>query len=105
MAEFLQSPRPIAGGPVTATYDNRIARLEVRLRQLKVRKHLADSRRRALDTKRSKREDARRKYLVGSAILARVAQGKFEEPIFRRWLDEHLSRDQDRQLFELPPRN
>ena len=87
-----------------AEYEEKIQKLEERLRQLKVRKHRLDARRRSLDSKRTRREDTRRKILVGAVVLAKVDQGVLEDAVLRWWLDKALIRDDDRTLFGLEAR-
>lgn len=56
----------------------------------------------SLESRRARREDRRRKILVGAAVLARVEQGLLEESVLREWLDVALERAEDRELFSLP---
>ncbi len=81
--------------------DDKIARLEERLRRLKSRHVRVEARRRTLESRRSRREDTRRKILVGAIVLAKVDQGLFEESALREWLDGALTRKEDRELFGL----
>ena len=80
-------------------YESQIRRLEERLRQLKVRKHRTDARRRSLQSRRSRHEDTRRKILVGAVVLAKVEQGALDDAVLRGWLDVMLTRADDRVLF------
>jgi vacuolar-type H+-ATPase subunit I/STV1 len=82
-------------------YVDKIDRLEQRLRSLKARKQRVDARRRSLETKRTRREETRRKILVGAIVLAKVEQGVMEEALLREWLGKALVRPEDRALFEL----
>ena len=82
-------------------YESRIQKLEARLRQLKVRKQRGDARRRALESKRSRREEARRKFLVGAAVLMQVDRGTLQTAVLRQWLDSALTRADERDLFGL----
>lgn len=82
-------------------YETQIQRLEARLHQLRVRKQRGDARRRALESRRARREETRRKFLVGAVILAQVDQGLLETALLRRWLDSALTRKDDRALFGL----
>jgi hypothetical protein len=82
-------------------YESQIQKLEARLRQLKVRKQRGDARRRARECKRSAREEARRKFLVGAAVLMQVDRGALETAVLRRWLDSALTRSDERALFGL----
>lgn len=36
---------------------------------------------------------------MGAIVLAKVEQGVFEEKLLRRWLDQALTREDDRTLF------
>ncbi len=82
--------------------DDKIARMEERLKQLKSRQVRIDARRRTLESRRSRREETRRKILVGAIVLAKVDQGELQEAVLRGWLDKALTRADDRALFHLP---
>jgi hypothetical protein len=84
--------------------DERITSLETKLQQLKARQARIDARKRALLSRRARKDDTRRKILAGAIVLARVDQGLIPESEFRAWLDGALTRADDRALFELPPR-
>ena len=81
--------------------DERIATLETKLAQLKVRQQRAEARQRSLLSKRERAADTRRKILVGAVVLAKVEGGDFEMRTLRRWLDKALTREADRKLFGL----
>jgi hypothetical protein len=81
--------------------DERITALEERLKQLRAKQQRINARQRALESQRNRKEDTRRKILVGAVILARVEQGRIPEDQFRTWLDEALTRADDRALFGL----
>ena len=80
-----------------------IAQLEERLRQLKAREQAVEARRRTLESRRQRKDDTRRKILVGAVVLARVERGESPAADLRRWLDQSLTREDDRRLFELDP--
>ena len=88
---------------VTGKLDDRIAGLEEKLRQLKVRQTRAEARKRALLSRRARKDDTRRKILAGAIVLAKVESGELDAKRFREWLDRALTRTEDRALFELPP--
>jgi hypothetical protein len=88
---------------MTTKLTDRIETLEQRLKQLKARHQQSEARRRTFESRRERREDARRKILVGAIVLAKVEQGVLEEPVLRQWLDAALSRNDDRALFGFPP--
>jgi uncharacterized protein YecE (DUF72 family) len=59
-----------------ATHINqRIESLEERLKQLNAKQHGVEARHRSLESRRSRRDDTRRKILVGTIVLAKVEQG------------------------------
>jgi hypothetical protein len=84
-----------------ANISGRIDALEERLRQLKAKQQRAEARRRSLESRRAKRDELRRKILVGAIVLAKIEQGEFDDSQLRQWLDEALTRDDDRELFGL----
>jgi hypothetical protein len=84
--------------------DEQIATLQDKLQQLKLRQQRIDARQRAIKTQRERKAETRRQILVGKVVLANVKQGAMEEKRLRGWLDEALSRADDRALFDLPPR-
>jgi hypothetical protein len=81
--------------------DERIQTLETKLQQLNVRQRRIAARRAALLSSRSRKDDTRRKILVGAVILTKVEQGDFDERQLKRWLDKALTRADDRALFGL----
>ena len=86
---------------MTTKLDERIETLETKLQQLKVRQQRIAARRAALLSSRARKDDTRRKILVGAVILAKVGQGDFDERQLKRWLDKALTRADDRALFGL----
>jgi hypothetical protein len=80
---------------------DKIAQLEEKLRQLKAREQAVDARRRILESRRKRKDDTRRKILVGAIVLAKVDQGEFPQDRLRAWLDAALTREDDRGLFGL----
>jgi hypothetical protein len=60
-----------------------------------------EQRRRTIEARRSRRDDTRRKILVGAIVLAKVEQGVLEESVLRGWLKGALTRPEDRALFGL----
>ena len=81
--------------------DERIASLEERLQQLKVRQARAEARKRALASRRARKDDTRRKILIGAVVQAKVEQGVLKNEVLREWLDFALTRTDDRALFGL----
>ena len=85
----------------TSKLEQRIESLQTRLDQLKVRQARAEARKRALLSRRARKDDTRRKILAGAVALAKVATGELDSKRFRQWLDEALTRADDRALFDL----
>jgi hypothetical protein len=84
--------------------DQKIAALEERLQRLKQQHRKSETRRRTRETRRSRQDEARRKDLIGTIVLARVAQGILEESVLRGWLEEGLTEAEDWELFRLAGR-
>jgi hypothetical protein len=81
--------------------EQRIAAIELRLRQLKAQQQRVEARRRHLASRLARKEDTRRKILIGAVVLAKVEQGVIEEAQLKRWLEGALTRSDDRALFGL----
>lgn len=81
--------------------EERIAMLESRLKEAKARQAQVNARRRAAESRRERRDEVRRKILVGAIVLEMVGAGELDESELRRWLDRRLRREEDRELFEL----
>lgn len=84
--------------------DEQITNLEERLKQLKARQQKTLARQRSFESHRERKNDTRRKILVGAIVLARVKQGRLPETELRAWMDEALTRADDRALFALSER-
>ena len=82
--------------------NEQVAALEERLRQLKAKQQKVDARKRAFESRQARKNDTRRKILAGTIVLAKVEQGVLADTQFRKWLDEALTRADDRALFDLP---
>ena len=86
---------------MAAKLDERITGLEQQLKQLRTRQQRIDARKRALLSRRERAADTRRKILVGAIVLAKVEQGEIDAGLLRGWLDQALTRKDDRELFQL----
>ena len=84
--------------------DQRISELELKLKQLKSKQQRIDARARALANRRARQDDTRRKILIGATVLARIDAHQMDHAELEAWLDAHLTREDDRALFDLPPR-
>ena len=86
---------------MTGKMTERIESLEARLKQLKAKQQRSEARARTVQSRRARRDDLRRKVLVGATVLARVDQGLLEESVLRGWLEPVITRPEDRALFQL----
>jgi hypothetical protein len=86
---------------MTSVIAERIELLEQRLKQLKAKQQRIEGRQRFLQSRRARKDDTRRKILIGAIVLARIEQGKLDRPTIQSWLTEGLSRADDRALFDL----
>ena len=86
---------------MAAKIAERIGTLEDRLKQLKAKQQRVEARKRSLESRRTRRDETRRKILVGAIVLARVEEGMIEEAQLRGWLEGALTRPDDRALFGL----
>ena len=80
--------------------EQRIAKQEERLKQLKAQKQAVLSREKKKQSEQQRKDDTRRKILLGSMMLK-----KFEDEIEKQKilaeLNEYLTEDRDRRLFGL----
>jgi hypothetical protein len=79
----------------------RIAALEAKLKQLKVLQQRKEARARSVESRRTRREELRRKFLVGAVVLAKVEDGRLEEAVLKAWLRPAIGKPEDRALFGL----
>jgi hypothetical protein len=81
---------------------DQIAAIEQRLSELKVRQQRQARRERTLQSQRDRRDDTRRKILVGACVLTRLQRGELTQAQLLAMLDPFLTRPDDRALFGLP---
>ena len=74
-----------------------------RLEEQRARINAEIQRVRAREQQQARKDDTRRKILVGSMLLQLVEDGEWPEDKLRARLDTYLVRADDRALFELPP--
>jgi hypothetical protein len=79
----------------------RIAALELKLKQLKVVQQRKEAKARSVALHRTRREELRRKILVGAVVLAKVEDGSLEEKVLKAWLNPAITKTEDRALFGL----
>jgi hypothetical protein len=81
--------------------DERVAALEAKLKQLKVLQQRKEAKARGVALHRTRREELRRKFLVGAVVLAKVDAGEIEENTLKQWLHPAITKPEDRALFGL----
>ena len=80
--------------------EQQIAKQEERLKQLKAQKQAVLAREKKKATDQQRKEDTRRKILLGSYLLKKMENEQNKEKILAE-LNEYLTEDRDRKLFEL----
>lgn len=83
--------------------DEQISTLQQKLSLLKLRQQRLDARRHAGAALRQRKDDTRRKILLGGLILDKMREGTLQGTVVESWLAQGLTRDADRALFDLPP--
>ena len=76
------------------------AQLE-KLKQLKAQKHAIEARERTKQKEQQRKDDTRRKILLGSYLIKKMQNEANKEKILAE-LNEYLTENRDRQLFDLP---
>ena len=79
----------------------RIQALEQKLKQLKQLQLRREAKARSVALHRTRREEMRRKFLVGAVVLAKLETGEIVESTLKQWLRPALTKPEDRQLFGL----
>ena len=82
------------------TLEQKIAKQEERLKQLKAQKQAVLTREKKKQSEQQRKEDTRRKILLGSFMLKKMEDKDNKEKI-RTDLNEYLTEDRDRKLFNL----
>ena len=59
---------------------------------------------RSRESQEERKRETRRKILAGAMVLDRVARKELSEKLFKADMDRFLEREQDRALFDLPPK-
>jgi len=80
-----------------ATKDEKIKALEQKQAQIKARIQALKAR----DTAQERKDDTRRKVLIGGVVLKLVKEGGLQQTQINQWLDANLNTERDRALFGL----
>lgn len=77
------------------------AQLE-KLKQLKAQKQAIEARERTKQKEQDRKDDTRRKILLGSYLIKKMNANEANKDKILAELNEYLTEDRDRQLFDLP---
>ncbi|ENX50698.1 MULTISPECIES: hypothetical protein [Acinetobacter] len=80
--------------------NEKIAKQEERLKQLKVQKQATIAREKAKQKEQDRKDDTRRKILLGSYLLKKMENEENKEKILAE-MNEYLTQERDRKLFNL----
>ena len=80
--------------------EQQIAKNEERLKQLKAQKQAVLAREKARQKAQDRKDDTRRKILLGSYLLKKMEDESEKEKILAE-LNEYLTEDRDKKLFNL----
>ena len=81
--------------------DEKIAKQEERLRQLKAQKQAVISREKKKITEQQRKDDNRRKILIGSSMLKITEDDEQARAKLIAQMDRYLVEERDRKLFDL----
>ena len=84
--------------------EERIETLQKKLNEAKAKKQRLDAKKWAKERSASRANDTRRKILVGAVYLALADKDDEALAALNKRMDMALERDDDRALFDLPPR-
>ena len=85
--------------------DEQISTLQERLTQLKLRQERIDARKHMMQSVRERKAETRRRILVGALVIGKVRAGEMDPAVLRGWLDQTLTRADERALFDLAPKD
>ena len=84
----------------TETLDSKIKAQEEKLKQLKAQKQAVLAREKAKQKEQERKDDTRRKILLGSYLLKKMENEANKEKILAE-MNEYLTEERDRKLFKL----
>lgn len=82
--------------------EQQIAKQEERLKQLKAQKQAVLAREKKKVAEQQRKDDTRRKILLGSFLLKQISNDDSEKQRIFAQLNQYLTENRDRQLFDLP---
>lgn len=84
--------------------EERIQKQEDELKRLKSLKRKAESRKRAVEREKQRKDDTRKKILIGACMLKITEDNQENHDKLMLQLDRFLTSDRDRELFGLAPK-
>lgn len=82
--------------------DKKIEAQLQRLKQLKAQKQAIEARQRAKQKEQDRKDDTRRKILLGSYLIKKMESNEANKQKILAELNEYLIAERDRKLFSLP---
>ena len=82
--------------------EQQISKQQEKLKQLKAQKQAAVARERSKQKELERKNDTRRKILIGSCMLKIVENDTVAHEKLMAQLDKYLTENRDRELFNLP---
>ena len=83
--------------------EERIQKQEDELKRLKALKRKAESRKRDVEREKQRKDDTRKKILIGACMLKITEDNQENHDKLMLQLDRFLTSDRDRELFGLAP--
>jgi len=87
---------------ITETLDSKIKAQKEKLKQLKAQRQAALARERAKEKEQARKDDTRRKILIGSCMLKITEDDEQARAKLITQMDKYLTEERDRKLFNLP---
>lgn len=81
--------------------DERIQKQEEEIKRLKALKRKAESTMKAKERERQRKDDTRRKILIGACMMKLAEENQEANDRMLKQLDKFLTNDRDRSLFDL----
>jgi phage shock protein A len=82
------------------TLEQKIEQQEQKLKQLKAQKQAVEAREKVRKKEQERKDDTRRKILLGSYLIKKMEDENSKQKILAE-LNEYLTEDRDRKLFDL----
>jgi hypothetical protein len=90
---------------ISENLDKKIEAQLEKLKQLKAQKQAIEARERAKQKEQDRKHDTRRKILLGSYLIKKMESNEANKEKILAELNEYLTENRDRQLFNLPTLN